>query len=186
LLLPATGCVTTEHGLWPDVGTTPEKACQAVCIWQNNVMTVPDSANGGVPVRGFAGRVYLFGPNMDFPLLCEGQLTVDLVDESCDPPRWVERWNIDPDTLQRLKKKDVLGWGYTVFLPSKEYRPDMGKIKLKTTFQAPKTPPIYTENQVTIAATNDPTPEIRQGGPPMTMKSLAPTTPQFQPPIRVR
>jgi hypothetical protein len=109
---------------------------------------------------------------------------VDLIDESCDPPKWVERWNIDNDTLQRLKKKDVLGWGYTVFLPSKEYRPDMSKIKLRTSFQAPKTPPIFTENAVTLAPTNEPSPTIRQGGPPMAMKSITPS--QFQAPIKVR
>ncbi|MFO0844707.1 MAG: hypothetical protein U0797_20305 [Gemmataceae bacterium] len=187
LALLAAGCVTTEGGLWPWSGAEScEKPCQPVCIWQNNVLTVPDSANGGVPVQGFAGRVYLFGTNMDFPLLCDGTLTVDLIDESCDPPKWVERWNIDPETLQRLKKKDVMGWGYTVFLPSKEYRPEMTKIKLKTAFQAPKSPPIFTENAVTLAATNG---VIREGTTPLTRKQLPlppVNAPHFQPPIPLR
>lgn len=181
LLLTATGCVTTENGLWPSTGV-PEKPSQVVCIWENNVMTVADSANGGVPVQGFAGRVYLFDTKQKFTMLAEGMLTVDLIDESCDPAKWVERWNIDTETLQRLKKEDMMGWGYTVFLPSKEYRPDMTKIKLKVAFQMPKCPPLYTENPVTLAATNG---VVRQGTTPLTTKSVAPAT-QFQPPIRVR
>jgi hypothetical protein len=59
----------------------------------------------------------------------------------------------------------------------------MTKIRLKATFQAPKTPPIYTENVVTLAATNVSAPEIREGAPPVTMK---PVTPQFQRPIPLR
>lgn len=161
--LPA-GCVSSGMNfLWPGEGQAASgAACQVVATWQNNVLQVPDSTKGGQLMPGFAGRVYLFGSNIDFPVVAEGSLIVDLVDETYDPATWVERWNIDAETFQRLMKKDIIGCGYTIFLPSKEYRPEMTKVRLRTCFQPVKGAPIYTENVVTLAATNG---VIREGKP---------------------
>lgn len=149
------GCVTTGSW-WPDENRPPKPcpAYQVVCTWQNNIAFVPDPAHGGQPSPGFAGRVYLFGQNIDHPLLSCGDLVVDLIDEGCQPPRWVERWNLDEETVKRLAKKDMIGWGYTVFLPSKEARPDMTKVRLRAAFAQAGRAPIYTENQVTLSQQN--------------------------------
>src|SRR5262245_25576719 len=114
VLLVATfsvGCVTTGTSLWPDENAPPKpsKACQVVCTWQNNVALAPDPAHGGAPTPGFAGRLFLFGENIDFPLVAEGSLVVDLIDETYEPAQWRERWNIDAETLQRLLRKDMIG-----------------------------------------------------------------------------
>lgn len=153
----AAGCVTSSSWLSPDDDTLPPKpsqACQVVAVWQNSVAFASDPAHGGNPAPGFAGRVYLFGPNIDFPRTAEGGLVVDMIDETTQPPRWLERWNVDSENLQRLVKKDYIGWGYTVFLPSKELRPEMTKIRLRTAFQAPKGTPVYGENVITLAQDN--------------------------------
>ncbi len=180
--LLATGCVVTEGSLcfWHTPG---EKPCQLVCIWQNHVMTVPDSANNGVPTQGFAGRVYLFGQNMDYPLSARGTLIVDLIDETYDPKKWVERWIFDPDTLQRLKKQDIMGMGYTVYLPSKEYRPDMTKIRLKASFQEADAAPLYTENVVTLSPLDF---SMRDSHTPMNLPAMQPTKTTFKPAIPIR
>jgi hypothetical protein len=150
-----TGCGTTSTSLWnPDAPPKPTTACQVIATWQNNLAFVPDSMHGGAPMPGFVGRVYLFGAKIDFPVVAEGDLVVDLIDETYHPPRWVERWNLDGENLKRLTKKDFVGWGYTVFLPSKEARPDMTKVRLRTAFQPPQGAPIYADNVVTLSPTN--------------------------------
>lgn len=163
LSLALTGCVTPGSQFIksmqaPLMGPT---ACQIVSTWNNSVAFVPDPTKGGMPQPGFVGRVYLFGENIDFPIVAQGEMTVDLIDESCQPPRLVERWNFDPETLGRLVKCDIIGKGFTIFCPSKEYRPDMTKIRLRTGFKATNSSaPIYTENVVTLSTLNG---VIREG-----------------------
>lgn len=193
------GCVTTDWTTsWKTGGpiVNPHKACQIVCTWNNSIAMVPDPLRNGQPNPGFVGRVYLFGPEIGYPLLAEGSLTVDLLDEAYLPPRLVERWEIDPDTFKRLSRKDMIGDGYTIFLPSKEYTPEMSKIRLRTSFKAANEAPIYTENAVTLATGNG---ILREGQAPLTMPGVprvspgttlptpTPTPrPQLPPPIPVR
>lgn len=162
----ATGCVSTSGSLWSTSLLPAKKVpCQIVCTWQNSVAFVPDPTRGGTPGPGIAGRLYLFGPEVDFPLEAEGTLTVDLADETTGTPVLLERWIIDPETLARLRKKDMIGSGYTLFLPWSKYRPDITKIRLRSSFQGPPMPaPVYTENVVTLAQTNG---LIREGAGPM-------------------
>src|SRR5262249_17043389 len=127
----------------------PTQACQTAGAWQNNVVQTPDPTKNGAPATGFTGRLYLFGPTIDYPLVGEGSLTVDLIDETYEPAVTRERWNIDPETLKRLARKDMIGWGYTLFLPSREYNKEMSKVRLRTSFTQGKAAPLYTENVVT-------------------------------------
>lgn len=160
-----TGCVGTSGSLWStSMMPTRKVPCQIVCTWQNSVAFVPDPTRGGNPGPGIAGRLYLFGPEVDFPMEAEGTLTVDLADETNGPPVLLERWIIDPETLCRLRKKDMIGCGYTLFLPWSKYRPDITKVRLRSSFQGPAMPaPVYTENVVTLAQTNG---LIREGAGP--------------------
>ncbi|MFO0879227.1 MAG: hypothetical protein U0840_17925 [Gemmataceae bacterium] len=193
----STGCVSTEWTTLKTFGAMqPTKACQIVCTWNNSVALVPDPVHNGQLNPGFVGRIYLFGPTIDYPLLAEGALAVDLFDEAHNPPKWVERWEIDPETLRRLSRKDMIGCGYTVFLPSKEYKPEMSKVRLRTAFKAANEAPIYTENAVTLDIKNG---VIREGQTPLGMpgsrspgssaaSTLPPPTPKspLPPPIPVR
>src|SRR5579885_875781 len=115
-LVLTSGCV----GLNPFVAADapPQgKVCQVVATWNSKVVTAEDPCHGGAATPGLAGRVYLFGPQIDFPMQGDGGMVVDLYDQTSGKPAMLEEWRLDPATLQRLLRKDVIGWGYTVFLP---------------------------------------------------------------------
>jgi hypothetical protein len=157
-LLSLCGCVGLEGFVnltdSPPTGTV----CQIVATWNKEVMFAPDPANGGRPSPGITGRLYLFGPQIDVPLACEGSLTVDLfiVDQpsAASPPdkgggpRLLEEWRLDKNTLHCLLRKDPIGWGYTLFLPWGTYRPEIKQIRLKLRYDPPQGAPLYTESGI--------------------------------------
>ena len=55
----------------------------------------------------------------------------------------LEEWRIDKDTLKRLHKKDVIGEGYTIFLPWATYKPEIARIQLKVRYEPVKGAPLY-------------------------------------------
>ena len=82
---------------------------QVVETWQPTVFFAPDPANGGRDTPTLFGRVYLFGPELKYPMIGEGKLVVDLY--SGPIPRGatvapLEEWQFDPVTLKRLAKRD--------------------------------------------------------------------------------
>lgn len=120
--------------------------CQLVSTWKNEVIHVADPVHGGSPTPGLAGRFYLFGEEVDSPIEAEGTLIVDLYDLSKGPsaaPAPLENWQIDPLTLKKLKRKDPVGEGYTLFLPWATYRPDITRIQLKLKYDAGGEFPLY-------------------------------------------
>jgi hypothetical protein len=124
-------------------------ACQVIATWSKDVLTAPDPTHNGAMIHGLAGRVYLFGPEVSTPLTAEGSLVVDLYVQTPGateehPP--VEEWRIDKDTLRRLLRRDVVGWGYSVFLPWGTYRPDVTQVLLKVRFEPPQGLPLYAQS----------------------------------------
>src|SRR5439155_4906861 len=109
---------------------------------------------GGTPGPGLAGRVYLFGPEIKFPLTGDGGLEVLLSDETSGELVQKEAWMIDADTLKKLLRRDQIGWGYTVFLPWTTYRPEITKVRLKVCYLPAHGTPLYSEVPVTIAPEN--------------------------------
>jgi hypothetical protein len=150
------GCVTTDEMLlWKSEKKPEEPVCQLLCMWQNSVQFAADPTRGGKPGPGVAGRLYLFGKALGHPLRAEGSLVVDLFDETDGKPVHKEQWRIDPETLQQLVSKDFVGTGYTLFLPSHRYRPEMSKVRLRVAFVSATNPaPIFTENAITLADGN--------------------------------
>ena len=53
--------------------------------------------------------------------------------------------DVCPTTLQRLVKKDMIGWGYTLFLPWGSYRPNLTKVHLALRYDPEKGPPLFAE-----------------------------------------
>src|SRR2546430_4724237 len=93
--------------------------CQIVATWNHQVVFAPDPTHNGAPTPGLTGRLYLFGQEVSFPLVEEGSLIVDLFDDtkSADTkpavdgqPIPLEEWRLDPATLKRLAKKDMIGY----------------------------------------------------------------------------
>jgi hypothetical protein len=151
----AAGCTHTD---WlhnkddgpPGTGTP----CQIVTVWQNRVVFAADPTKNGTPGPGLAGRLYLFGPEVSHPMVGDGSLVVELYDESSGQPEALERWEIDPTTLHRLMKPDMIGLGYTVYLPWRSYRAEVTRLRLKSRYQPGKGAPLFTESAVTLAAMN--------------------------------
>jgi len=157
-----TGCVALQEFTGKGADRPPTGAvCQLVPTWSKEIAFVPDPANGGVPRPGISGRIYLFGPQIDYPLAGDGSLTVELsapeaAPAGAGPPakaewRLLEQWTMDQPTLQRLLRKDIVGWGYTLFLPWGTYRPDVSVVRLKLRYDPPGAMPLYSESTLTLA-----------------------------------
>lgn len=104
-------------------------------IWESRVIFAEDSVNRGAPLAGLACRLYFLSPELT-PLLCEGKIQVQLSEKPTDgqQTRVLEQWNIDKDTLKRLARKDIFGWGYTLFLPWQTYRKDIELVQMHVAF----------------------------------------------------
>ncbi|MBL8799069.1 MAG: hypothetical protein JNM56_34605 [Planctomycetia bacterium] len=147
-LLP--GCVGLDPFLANSSAPPKGAPCQIVTTWNHQVAYAPDPANGGKPAPGIAGRLYVFGSEIGCPLVHDGCLKVELYDDrptgTGGAPVLLEEWNIDRETLQRLQRKDTIGWGYTLFLPWGTYKPELQKVRLKVCFQPVGRTPLYTES----------------------------------------
>ena len=156
LCLALVGLASGCESLKPDVAEKkesppPTKAiCQVAAMWSNQVVTAPDPVHAGNPTPGLAGRVYLYDNPKGAPISGEGMLVIDLYDMTkaaaggAQTP--LEEWRIDKDTLSRLENKDdLMGWGYTVFLPWSTYRPDLNMVQLRVRFEQVKGLPIYAD-----------------------------------------
>jgi hypothetical protein len=114
------------------------------------------------------GRLYLFGPQIDYPLAGDGSLIVELyaasppaqpsptsaAQPSSPPPaelQRLERWELDKATLHKLLRKDPIGWGYTLFLPWGSYRSDLTQVKLRVCYQPQRGTPLYADSPLTLA-----------------------------------
>lgn len=152
MFLALTGCTTTASFLAPDEDSPPSGTVTRItAVWNNEVAFVADPTHNGAKKPGIAGRLYLFGKDMKYPLAAEGSLMVDLYDDgpadSGQDPRMIEEWRIDNNTLQRLVARDMIGWGYTLFLPWGSYKPEITRVHLAIRFQpAEKTKPQAAKN----------------------------------------
>jgi hypothetical protein len=140
--------------------------CKLVMQWQPRLVETQDTVNGGVPLRGFGGRVFLVSDlTMVNRVTCEGTLTIDLYDDrplaKGQEPVRLERWIFADEALKLLVRKDATGWGYTLFLPwVKTYRPEVTPVHLRASF----TP--HTKDGETVYDTS-PSIALEQAGKPL-------------------
>ena len=122
--------------------------CQVVTTWSNKVHFLPDPTKGGALGPGLAGRLYLFGSQIDadgLPKVGDGMVSVELYDDSGPQPGGVqlEQWHFDQGMLQQLLKRDTVGWGYTLFLPWGSYRPELTKVHLNVRYTPQTGSPLF-------------------------------------------
>jgi hypothetical protein len=164
------GCVAVEEFVRKDEGPV-NSVCQVVPVWDPRVTYTPDPARGGMLAPGLVGRLYLFGPKMDFPVVGDGQVLVELYKETAVPAGRVllEQWHFDADTLKRLLKRDMIGWGYTLFLPWGSYSADLAHVQLQVRYQPRMGAPLFAQPaSVSLehgTATPPGTPPAAQNGP---------------------
>lgn len=59
----------------------------------------------------------------------------------------LEQWRFDPQTLKRLLKKDMIGQGYTLFLPWGTYRPDVRRVRVNVRYEVDGAMPVYANGE---------------------------------------
>jgi hypothetical protein len=149
-LAAGSGCVATGTFLSPGEPAPSGGVCQVVATWQPQVVFIADSTHGGAPTPGFAGRLYLFGEEVGTPKVGDGSASIDLYDRTpCrtgGQPVLIEQWNVDRDTLKRVLRKDVIGWGYTLVLPWATIKPEIQEVELKLRYVPPRGAPLFAES----------------------------------------
>ncbi|MFO0967067.1 MAG: hypothetical protein U0793_15985 [Gemmataceae bacterium] len=141
-LVTVSGCVQTES--WVFKSPVPASGVSQINMIWTGLTVTQDSANKGDPLPGFAGRLYLVGMDAATPLLAEGKVVADMLIPAPDSKwRLIERWEIDPKTLQRLARKDFIGEGYTLFLPWPAYNAEVTQAQMRVVFYPKAGDPIY-------------------------------------------
>src|SRR5262245_36364176 len=151
-LIGCGGCVTTETVQRPKEIIPTGPVHQVAARWENRVMVTQDVVHSGAPLKGIAGRVYLFGQDLGYPVQGDGMMIAELSDvanlDKHGKPTLMERWEIPAETLKQVLRKDMLGWGYTLFLPWDTYRPDLTKVQMQVRYVPTKGLPMFTPPSV--------------------------------------
>jgi|GEM_PF-2308271 len=150
LTLLGSGCTTTSSFVsLGDLEKPTGAPCHVVAAWVPEVRANKDPLRRGQLCPGLAGRVFLFGEEIKYPLVCEGTIAVDLYDRTPGRPKSetpLEVWRFDKTTLKRLERRDAVGWGYTLVLPWSTYRPDITQVELRLSFQPVNGTPLYADS----------------------------------------
>lgn len=120
--------------LWaekPPVG----KPTEIGAIWQDGVDVQLDGQNGGQPTAGFAGRIFFTQARDGQPgqtVLGNGSLQIQLFDDrpTQGPAAPLETWTILSEHQGPLVKKDLVGWGYSVWLPWNTFSRDIRTVRM--------------------------------------------------------
>ncbi len=162
ILLFATGCITPQPLSLPKWDTPPKgPVAQVMPLWADGIVVQTDPMRRGLPTPGLAARVYLFGGQLGEPLLAEGSLIVYQYDDLqpvTDPQVPREIWNLDKASLEKLLKKDALGWGYNLWLPWSNYHPDIKRVMLVVCYRPEKGVEAWSGQHVLPLTSNEPGP----------------------------
>jgi hypothetical protein len=112
---------------------------QVHVTWSNQILVTTDyGTNQGAPLPGLVGHLSLMGRDLGHTVRSNGRVVVDLFDASGvdqnGNPKFLGRWQLSKENLARLGQKDILGLGYTLFLPWPDYKPECKKLQLQLTY----------------------------------------------------
>ena len=150
MLVLTCGCVGIDsNSLCEPAPPAAGAPCQVVATWQPQVYITHDPAHNGADTPTLVGRVYLFGPEIKYPMTGDGTLIVDLYEGTVAPGTAavpLEEYRYDPATLRKLLRHDPIGWGYTVPFMWSTYRPDVARVQMKVRYEPTKGTPLYAES----------------------------------------
>lgn len=138
------GCQTLNNtsfsSLWAETGPVG-KPNEINAIWQEGVDVQLDPNHGGMPIPGFAGRVFFTKDRPGKPgqtVLVDGTILVQLFEDKPfqGPPVPLETWTILPEHLSMLVKKDMTGWGYSIWLPWNTFNLNIRTVKMTVQYIA--------------------------------------------------
>ena len=140
----ATGCASTMERTEavfgkPVSGTPTTTSARAAATFSPKVVMAPDPTRGGAQVIGLLGRLFILDPSGSYMIETAGVLKVDLYNHTHavgdTPPVMLEHWLFDPETLKKLGRKDMFGYGFSLFLPWSTHRKDISKIYMVLRFE---------------------------------------------------
>ncbi len=176
LLASLSGCVLFEKNDKPP--EPPMIPCsQVLTRWKTHVHYTSDSLNPGRTVSGIVGRVYLFNEESHkaVEVDAKGKITAVLYDmapvKNHGEPKQLAVWDYDPVTLKKMKREDMLGQGYTLFLPW-EPRADVTHIKLEV-FYTDRENKVHWGSPDVMSLQADAPPMIQQRVQPVVLKEAA-------------
>jgi hypothetical protein len=112
----------------------PGEAARLTVAFSNKVIYAPDPTRGGNLLPGLLGRLYVFSTDEGVPIIADGEIVVDVWDNSSKAaggqPRLIEVWNIDRESFAKFRKRDIIGEGYSIFLPWSTYNVDIRQVNV--------------------------------------------------------
>jgi hypothetical protein len=148
------GCLTLPWAETPKETAPVGKVSQIITTWENHVVDQADIQHSGRLTPCVAGRLYLFAPDGKLPLICEGDVRVQLryndVTEPDGQPKLLEEWPIPSDVLQQMRSKDMVGWGYNLVLPWATFHPTLRNLTMVVSFTPTGGYPIYSHTKLRI------------------------------------
>jgi len=116
----------------------PGEAARLTAAFNNKVVYAPDPTRGGALFPGVLGRVYIFSTDEAVPIAPPGELLAELWDNSPavngGQPLLLEAWKIDPESFAKFRKRDIVGEGYSLFLPWSTYTIDIKQVNMIVRF----------------------------------------------------
>jgi hypothetical protein len=158
VLFTACGCRTVPtRGTAVAAPRTTGSISQVVVLWSEAVLR-----QDNVPVaQGFAGKVYLFGPDSNASVTAPGKFTIYAYDDTATATNGQRTAHVKPDytwelaesDLKDLLKKDAIGWSYSLWLPCGAPAPTERRYTLMVCFTPEKGPRALSESTlVTLPA----------------------------------
>jgi hypothetical protein len=129
------GCVILESaGLSKAPEPPPLPVNEVMTYWDRSIRVA--QSDTGAPLMGVAGRVYLINDDLKRMVDAQGSIHVAIRDTTPGAPggQYAIKCEIKEPDLKRLKKKDMLGDGYTLFVPFESYRPDIRQIEVQVCY----------------------------------------------------
>jgi len=161
------GCISTTSWVSRREAMPSGTPTQAAVTWEPRVLITNDTTQGGAPLPGIAGRLYLFGADCGHPVVNDGCVHAELFDVCClargGQPVLLESWDIDAEKVKLLLRKDIIGWGYTIFLPWGTYNPTITQVQLKVSFKTREGAILYAPSSpMKLLDNNYPPPVVRE------------------------
>ena len=161
---------------WID-GRTEQPVNHLLTMWDNRVRITEDTVNGGAPLHGMAGRLFLF--NEDTSVEAQGRVVVQMLDLTHpvpgQQPNKLGEWSIPAENLKQLKRKDPIGEGYTLFLPWDTYDARVRQVQLQVCYIPEKGTPRYSSpTKVTLQSETPPGPPPRPAVAALPQSTLVP------------